>query len=191
MRAPGASCAQQLEELERTDSPLDPAPRLRGARWVEPPPRDPRRVRRVDGRRAPPPGRVQGPGARQGRSRRPPRARAVESAKATAAAERAHASREASQADDEISALDALGKEGTWTVGGREIRVTNLDKVLFPAREGGEPVTKRDLLRYHVQIAPTLIPYLRIGASQSSATRTGSSRRASGRRTCPGMPRSG
>ncbi|HET8776167.1 MAG TPA: ATP-dependent DNA ligase, partial [Candidatus Limnocylindria bacterium] len=33
-------------------------------------------------------------------------------------------------------------------------------KVLFPGRDGGEPVTKRDLLRYHVAIAPTMIPYL-------------------------------
>ena len=151
---------QQLEELERTDSPLDPAPRLRGARWVEP-----RLVIRVefaewtaDGllRQAAYKGPEPGKDARDVHRERP-----VESARATAAAERAHSSREASQADDEIAALDALGKEGTWTVGGREIRVTNLDKVLFTAREGGEPVTKRDLLRYHVQIAPTLIPYLR------------------------------
>ena len=151
---------QQLEELEQTDSALDPAPRLRGARWVEP-----RLVIRVefaewtaDGllRQAAYKGPEPGKDARDVHRERP-----VESAKATAAAERAHASREATQADDEIAALDALGKEGTWTVGGREIRVTNLDKVLFTAREGGEPVTKRDLLRYHVQIAPTLIPYLR------------------------------
>src|SRR5204862_199307 len=40
------------------------------------------------------------------------------------------------------------------------LRVTNLDKVLFPARPGEEPVTKRDLLRYTAQIAPTLLPYL-------------------------------
>ena len=43
---------------------------------------------------------------------------------------------------------------GTWQVFGRELRVTNLDKVLFPARPGEEPVTKRDLLRYAAQIAP-------------------------------------
>jgi len=40
-------------------------------------------------------------------------------------------------------------------------RVTNLDKVLFPARPGAEPVTKRELLRYTAQIAPTLLPYVR------------------------------
>ena len=38
--------------------------------------------------------------------------------------------------------------------------MTNLDKVLFPPRAGEEPVTKRDLLRYAAQIAPTVLPYL-------------------------------
>ncbi len=64
-------------------------------------------------------------------------------------------------ADDELAALDELGEGGTWTVFGRDLKVTNLDKVLFPAREGEEPVTKRDLVRYAAQIGPTLVPYLR------------------------------
>jgi len=49
---------------------------------------------------------------------------------------------------------------GTWEVFGRQLRVTNLDKVLFPAREGEEPVTKRELLAYTARIAPTAVPYL-------------------------------
>ncbi|HUJ66219.1 MAG TPA: DNA polymerase ligase N-terminal domain-containing protein, partial [Acidimicrobiales bacterium] len=61
----------------------------------------------------------------------------------------------------EIEALDELGSAGSWTVYGRELRVTNLDKVLFPPRGGEEPVTKRDLLRYSAQIAPIVLPYLR------------------------------
>jgi bifunctional non-homologous end joining protein LigD len=63
--------------------------------------------------------------------------------------------------DDELAALDALpGKGGEWEFQGRPLRVTNLDKVLFPARSGEEPVTKRDLLRYHARMAPTILPYL-------------------------------
>jgi bifunctional non-homologous end joining protein LigD len=62
--------------------------------------------------------------------------------------------------DDELAALDDLGDQGTWTVFGRDLKVTNLDKVLFPAREGEEPVSKRDLVRYAAQIGPTLVPYL-------------------------------
>jgi bifunctional non-homologous end joining protein LigD len=150
---------KRLEELERPDSPLDPAPRLKGARWVEP-----RLVIRVefaewtaDGllRQAAYKGIEPGKDPRDVR-----RERAVSTARATEAAEHANASRGTARKDDELAALDALGKEGTWTVDGRDIRVTNLDKVLFPGREGEDPVTKRDLLRYVVSVAPALVPFL-------------------------------
>ncbi len=90
----------------------------------------------------------------------------------------------------ELAALDAMpSRGGTWVVGGREIALTNLDKVLAPgktdSRGAGDPpgakgppgaadprdvkgppgatdapVTKRDLVRYLVQIAPVLLPHL-------------------------------
>jgi bifunctional non-homologous end joining protein LigD len=60
----------------------------------------------------------------------------------------------------DLAELDALGSSGTWTVFGRELKVTNLDKLLFPSRGREKPVTKRDFLRYSAQIAPTLLPYL-------------------------------
>jgi bifunctional non-homologous end joining protein LigD len=64
-------------------------------------------------------------------------------------------------ADEELAALDALpGKGGEWEFQGRTLRVTNLDKVLFPGRPGAQPVTKRELIRYHARIAPTMLPYL-------------------------------
>jgi bifunctional non-homologous end joining protein LigD len=63
--------------------------------------------------------------------------------------------------EEELNALDALGAAGSWSVFGRELRVTNLDKVLFPAQGAEAPVTKRELLRYSAQIAPVLVPYLR------------------------------
>lgn len=62
---------------------------------------------------------------------------------------------------DELAELDDLGQTGTWHVFGRELRVTNLDKQLFPARTREKPVSKRDLLRYTAQIAPVVLPYLR------------------------------
>jgi bifunctional non-homologous end joining protein LigD len=63
--------------------------------------------------------------------------------------------------DDELAALDALGNGGAWEVFGRRLRLTNLDKVLFPAA-GDEPaVTKRELVRYAAQIAPVALPYVR------------------------------
>jgi len=62
--------------------------------------------------------------------------------------------------DDELRALDELGAKGRWRIQGREVAVTNLDKVLFPGRPGEEPITKRELLRYYARIAPYLLPYL-------------------------------
>jgi bifunctional non-homologous end joining protein LigD len=61
---------------------------------------------------------------------------------------------------DELAALEDLGRAGTWSVDGRELKLTNLDKVLFPAAGGGEPVTKRDLVRYYVTAGPAMLPYL-------------------------------
>ena len=62
---------------------------------------------------------------------------------------------------EELAALDALDGQGAWQIGGHEVRLTNLDKVLFPPRAADEgPVTKRDLIRYLVSVAPALIPYL-------------------------------
>ena len=61
---------------------------------------------------------------------------------------------------DALAALDDLGPQGTWEVYGRRLRVTNLDKVLFPARPGEEPVTKRELISYAARVAPVALPYL-------------------------------
>ncbi|HTZ08985.1 MAG TPA: DNA polymerase ligase N-terminal domain-containing protein [Acidimicrobiales bacterium] len=63
--------------------------------------------------------------------------------------------------EDELAALDALGAGGTWDLAGRTLKLTNLDKALFPGREGEPPATKRDLVRYYVSLAPYLLPYLR------------------------------
>jgi bifunctional non-homologous end joining protein LigD len=41
-------------------------------------------------------------------------------------------------------------------VGERAVRLTNLDRVLFPA----DGITKRDLVRYYVEIGPVLLPHL-------------------------------
>ncbi|HUR76448.1 MAG TPA: DNA polymerase ligase N-terminal domain-containing protein [Acidimicrobiales bacterium] len=62
---------------------------------------------------------------------------------------------------DELTALNALKKEGEWDLDGTAVRLTNLDKVLFPGKGArGKPVTKRDLVRYNATIAPALLPYL-------------------------------
>jgi bifunctional non-homologous end joining protein LigD len=74
----------------------------------------------------------------------------------------------------ELEALDAMKTEGLWALGGRELKLTNLDKVLFPPRAGEPepdgkhprrgslpaPVTKRELVRYFAQVAPAMLPHL-------------------------------
>ncbi len=57
----------------------------------------------------------------------------------------------------ELNELDAMTKDGLWSIGGVQIKLSNLDKVLFP----GAAFTKRDLIRYYVTISPVLLPYLR------------------------------
>ena len=59
--------------------------------------------------------------------------------------------------DAELAALDALGKEGAWRVGGDELKLTNLDKPLF---EADPPITKRELIGYFARIAPTMLRHL-------------------------------
>jgi bifunctional non-homologous end joining protein LigD len=63
-------------------------------------------------------------------------------------------------AADELRALDDLGPAGTWSVFGRRLRLTNLDKALFPAAGDEPPVTKREFISYAARIAPVILPYL-------------------------------
>src|SRR5258708_17537477 len=44
-----------------------------------------------------------------------------------------------------------------WRVGERDVRVTHLSKLYWPATG----VTKGDVLRYYRAVAPTLLPHLR------------------------------
>ncbi len=67
-----------------------------------------------------------------------------------------------SATDAELAALDALGKEGVWRVGGEDLKLTNLDKLLFPPKDGTDdpPITKRELIRYFARIGPAMLPHL-------------------------------
>jgi len=62
---------------------------------------------------------------------------------------------------DELEALDVLGTAGAWRLGEQTLKLTNLDKALFPGRRGrGAKLTKRDLIRHHATMAPAMLPYL-------------------------------
>jgi bifunctional non-homologous end joining protein LigD len=170
-----------LRKIERSSSVLEPTPRLPRVHWVEPRvviraefaewtrdglvrqaafkgveiAKDPATVvreeagpvRRVlsSGHRSPPMGR----GSRAARDQEradPPLDGAGEAA-----------------LDADLAALDALESGGEWQVAGRTVRLTNLDKELFPADpEHDRPAfTKRDLIRHYVASSAVLIPYLR------------------------------
>jgi bifunctional non-homologous end joining protein LigD len=58
----------------------------------------------------------------------------------------------------ELAALDSLpAAGGKWLFAGRELKLSNLDKPIWPA----DSIVKRELIRYYASIAPYLLPYLR------------------------------
>lgn len=61
---------------------------------------------------------------------------------------------------DEWAALETVDADGVWAVQGRDIRLTNLEKVLFPGRDGEAPITKRELIRYVGRVGPYLLAHL-------------------------------
>ncbi len=66
----------------------------------------------------------------------------------------------------ELEALATVRPSGgPWRIENREVKLTNLDKAIFPAAPdhpaGPRPaVTKRDLIRYYAEIGPVLLPHL-------------------------------
>ncbi|MBI3749663.1 MAG: hypothetical protein HY262_12590, partial [Chloroflexi bacterium] len=68
-----------------------------------------------------------------------------------------HATAVAGPTTTELETLHSLGREGVWTLGGRELKLTNLDKLIF---DGDPPITKRELIEYFARIAPTMLPHL-------------------------------
>jgi len=61
-----------------------------------------------------------------------------------------------------VAQLDAAKRDFTLTVGPHRIRITNLDRVYWPAHTplGAQAVTKRDLMRYFAQVSPYMLPHL-------------------------------
>ncbi|MEO6042675.1 MAG: non-homologous end-joining DNA ligase [Tepidiformaceae bacterium] len=57
--------------------------------------------------------------------------------------------------------LKCAGEKTTLEGEGWSLPVTNLGKALWPASERGRAITKRDLLRYALTVAPLAIPHLR------------------------------
>jgi bifunctional non-homologous end joining protein LigD len=60
-----------------------------------------------------------------------------------------------------IEQLEQAGEDASIAVSGQQVRVTHLNKVLWPASAGHPPVTKRALLHYLAVTSPHLLRYLR------------------------------
>ncbi|CAN5768079.1 DNA ligase D [soil metagenome] len=170
----------QLDEHGLDRPPVSNPPRIRGARWSEP-----RIVVRVEFsewtdddllRQAAYKGLEIGRDPRSVvREREVPARSAADAAEKAAAARSSGPPRSASRgragqarhepevgppesaSAAELRAIDELGREGELEIAGRRLRLTNLDKVLFP-KPG---FTKRDLIRFYVTMAPLMLPYLR------------------------------
>ena len=176
-----------MEPLARSTSPFRPAPREKGVRWVEPRlvarvefaewsaegalrapsykglelDADPASiVRDVVGGPVPADGvpvlaGPAGPGAPGGEA---PESSAQASSREAAIAGATISGGSAAVDAATLAALDALpGSGGRWSVGGHELKLSNLDKLIWPA----DGITKRDLIRYYVSVAPYALPYLR------------------------------
>jgi bifunctional non-homologous end joining protein LigD len=92
-----------------------------------------------------------------------PSTRAAAARPAAARAARASAPGSGTPASDVESALRQLDSKGPrldLMVAGQKIRLTNLDRVYWPANPGQPEITKRDFLRYLAGVSPYMIPHL-------------------------------
>jgi bifunctional non-homologous end joining protein LigD len=64
------------------------------------------------------------------------------------------------EVDHVLQQLAGYAANLTLAVGAHRIKLTNLDKPLWPAHDGRAAVTKRDLLRYLATAAPCMLPHL-------------------------------
>ena len=66
-----------------------------------------------------------------------------------------------SERDAVLAQLSGREDKVLLELAGERLSLTNLNKELWPSTSDAPPVTKRDMIRYYVQIAPALLPHLR------------------------------
>ncbi len=67
----------------------------------------------------------------------------------------------ATQIEDVQRQLERRSQQLTLDVGGERLKVTNLDKVMWPETSDQRALTKRDLISYYARMAPALLNQLR------------------------------
>lgn len=111
----------------------------------------------------------------------------VHSGRRPSGAENASEAEGTGEIGEALAALaDLPARGGPLRVGARTVNLTHLDKELWP-KEG---ITKRDLIAYHLQIAPYLLPHLRDRAIVTQVFPDGISGKSFWRRAVPdGAPK--
>ncbi len=156
-----------LQPLRTEGPPIDPAESPPDARWVEP-----RVVIRAEFAEWTPDGVLRHPAFKGIEIGADPKAVVREESQPYAhvlAAQPGRASRTTAPPPapevvpatlNELAELDAMQGEGVWRVAEHEVRLTNLDKPIFP--RAGEPaaLSKRDLIRYYARVGAVLVPHL-------------------------------
>ncbi|HEY0452424.1 DNA ligase D [Actinophytocola sp.] len=144
-----AELGEQLKPLERKTSPFVnelPADRAKGAHWTSP-----TLVGEVEFRNWTPDGRLRAPSWRGLRSDKDPADLEVEVAPDAEPADPGEP-----YASPEEPAAEPAPQNVLVEVGGRRLRLSNLDKVLYP--ETG--FTKGQVINYYSRVAPVLLPHL-------------------------------
>jgi bifunctional non-homologous end joining protein LigD len=144
---------RKLSPLRRDDSPFDDAPKLpRNAVFVEPD-----LVAEIEFREWTTEGVMRAPSFKGLRDDKDAVEVVRESAAVAGPAEAAADGVEAASPEALFDSVERL-KEGALAVeiDGREVRISNWDKVLFPATG----FTKGDLVAYYTRIAPAVVPHL-------------------------------
>jgi len=65
------------------------------------------------------------------------------------------------QNGDLLASLQEGHDELHWEIEGQPLRLSHLSKPIWPAADGKQEVTKRDLIRYYLQVAPVILPHLK------------------------------
>jgi bifunctional non-homologous end joining protein LigD len=68
---------------------------------------------------------------------------------------------DAPEVEPVLGQLSSRAEKMLLAVQGHKIALTNLDKPLWPARDGVRALTKRDLLVYFARVSPYLLPHMR------------------------------
>ena len=157
------STLERLQALESVARPFAEAPELEGAspRWVRP-----ELVVQVKFSEWPEDGSPRAPVFLGLREDVDPKSVRRDVAEASVPGRALHdaPARERTIGDDVRDALDQIssaGKQATLEVGGHKVKLTNLDKILWPEEDGVRALTKGDVISFYTRMAPFVLPHLR------------------------------